>query len=258
MIATPVTLLVPVAFAAILSLLGADLRWSAIGLGALGWIVALMLRAPLSLILLKVVGDPERVKPWIIGSSGPFEEIVRLVVLILVGRGFSDAASIGIGWAAIEVVYSVITGFVTLSLVQRTDPEAVQAREMLEAQGMLRETGPVLGVIERIGASALHIGFTLILAWSSLMVVVTMIAHSAVNLSLIRTFKEHPVATEGGPAPRRPHGVRHRSRAAPVTSANDDSVGEHLMCSLVEFTGAHQVLPYERDSPQPCAISYTM
>jgi hypothetical protein len=196
LIATPVALLVPVAFAALLVALGADLRWSAIGFGALGWIGALMLRAPLAAILSVVLGDPERVKPWIVGSSGPIEEGVRLLVLILVGRSFTEAAMIGVGWAAIEVVYTTMTGFITLSLVKRNDPEAVKAREMLQSQGMLRETGPALGVIERIGASALHIGFTLIVAWTPVWVVATALVHSAVNLSLIETFKKWPLGTE--------------------------------------------------------------
>lgn len=196
LLATPLTLLVPVAFAAILVGLGANLRWSTIGFGALGWIGALFLRAPLAAILSKVLGDPERVKPWIVGSSGPFEEVVRLVVLVLVGRSFTDAAMIGLGWASIEVVYALVTGVVTLSLMTRTDPEAVQARQMLESQGMLRETGPWLGIVERIGASALHIGFTLVMAWSLVAVIATTILHSAVNLTLIRTFKERPVLTE--------------------------------------------------------------
>jgi hypothetical protein len=143
-----------------------------------------------------MAGDQDRIKPWIVSSSGPIEEAVRLVVLLLVGRSFSDAASIGIGWAAIEIVYTALTGFITLSLMKRTDPEAMQARAMLESQGMIRETGPWLGVIERIGASALHIGFTLVIAFNPVWTIATALVHSATNLSLIRTFKDHPLATE--------------------------------------------------------------
>jgi hypothetical protein len=176
--------------------MGADLRWSAIGFGALGWFGALFLRAPLAAILSQVMGDPERVKPWIITSSGPIEEGVRVVLLLLVGRSFSDAAAIGVGWAAIEVVYTIITGFITLTLVKRTDPEAVQARQMLEQQGMIRETGPWLGVIERIAATALHIGFTFIVAWNLWLAIVTAVVHSAVNLGTVQAFKRWPLATE--------------------------------------------------------------
>jgi hypothetical protein len=195
-IATPITLLVPVAFAIILSQMGAELRWSSIGFGALGWFGALFLRAPLAAILSQTMGDPERVKPWIITSSGPIEEVVRVLLLLLVGRSFSDAAAIGVGWAAIEVVYTLLTGLITLNLVKRTDPEAVQARQMLEQQGMIRETGPWLGIIERVAATALHIGFTFIVAWNIWLAIVTAIVHSAANLGTVQAFRKRPLATE--------------------------------------------------------------
>jgi hypothetical protein len=198
LIATPVTLLVPVAFALLLTALGADLVWSMIGFGALGWVGALMLRGPLAAILSQTVQDEDRVKNIIVTSSGPIEEGVRVVLLLLAGRSFSDAAAIGLGWAAIEVLYTVVTSFLTLSLLRRTDPEAMQARQILEAQGMIRETGPWLGIIERIGATALHIGFTLIVAWNLVAAIATAIVHSAGNMALIRTFKKNPVATELG------------------------------------------------------------
>ena len=196
LIATPIALLVPVAFALVLMGLGADLAWSALGFGALGWFGALMLRGPLAAVLSQTMRDQDRVKTIIVASSGPIEEGVRLLLLLLVGRGFSDAAAIGIGWAAIEVVYTTVTGFITLSLLRRTDPEAMQARQILEAQGMIRETGPWLGIVERIGATALHIGFTFIVAWSLWAAIGTAILHSAANLTLIRSFKRNPVATE--------------------------------------------------------------
>ena len=196
LIATPVTLLVPVAFALVLMALGAELAWSTLGFGALGWVGALMLRGPLAAVLSQTMRDEERVKTIIMASSGPFEEGVRVLLLLWIGRGFSDAAAIGIGWAAVEVAYTTITGFLTLSLLRRTDPEAMQARQMLEAQGMIRETGPWLGIVERIGATALHLGFTFIVAWNLWAAIGTAIAHSATNLSLVRSFRTHPVATE--------------------------------------------------------------
>jgi len=194
--ALPFMLLVPVGFALAYWLFGVSLRPSALLIGALGWLVALGLRAPVSMVLLKALKVPERVQPWVIASSGPLEEIVRVCVLLLVGRSFSQALSIGLGWAAIEVIYTAITAVVTLSLLQRTDEQAMQARAAMDAMGLLRPTTPALGVVERISASALHIGFTLILAWSFWLVPVTMLVHSAVNLTLVRTFKRAPLLSE--------------------------------------------------------------
>jgi membrane protein YdbS with pleckstrin-like domain len=195
-IATPFMLLVPVAFAAGFVLFDTDLRWLAIAAGAIGWLIALALRAPVSLIALKLFGQSDRAKALVVGSSGPLEELVRLVTLVIVGRTLAEAASIGIGWAAIEVVYTVAVGFITVNLLRRDDPEARQAKEMLEAQGMLRSTGPALGVLERIGASALHIGFTLIVAWSLPAAIVTAVVHSAVTLVIVRAFMTLALAAD--------------------------------------------------------------
>ena len=195
-IATPFMLLVPVAFAAGFVLFDTDLRWLAIAAGAAGWLAALALRAPVSLIAMRLFGQTDRTKAIVVGSSGPLEEIVRLATLVIVGRSLAEAASIGIGWAAIEVVYTVAVGFLTVNLLRRDDPEARQAKDLLESQGMLRATGPALGVLERIGASALHIGFTLIVAWSLPAAIVTAIVHSAINLVIIRTFKTSALASE--------------------------------------------------------------
>lgn len=196
LMATPVTWLVPVGFALVLMWLGVDLSWSKMGIGVLGWFGALMLRGPLAAVLSQTMRDEDRVKNIIIGSSGLLEEGVRVLLLIMAGRSFSDAAAIGIGWAAIEVLYTTMTGFLTLSLMRRTDPEAMQARQIIEAQGLIRETGPWLGVVERIGATALHLGFTFIVAWNLWTAIGIAILHSATNLSLIRAFRKNPVATE--------------------------------------------------------------
>lgn len=196
LIAIPLILLVPLGFGLAYGLFDVTLHPSAILIGAVGWLVALALRAPVSVVLLKVLKVPERVQPWVVAASGPLEEAVRIGALILVGRSFTQAMSIGLGWAAIEVVYTVITAVVTLSLLQRTDEQALQARAAMDAMGLLRPTGPALGVLERISASALHIGFTLVLAWSFWLVPVTMAVHSAVNLILIRTFKRAPLLSE--------------------------------------------------------------
>ena len=195
-IATPFMLLVPVVFTLAFTLTGTDLNLAAAGTGAAGWLVALAFRAPVGLGLLRVLKAPERVQPWVVGSSGPLEEGVRLLALVLIGRSFSDAVFLGIGWAAIEVVYTVANSFLILNLIRRTDEEAVQAREILAAQGMLRTTRPALGVMERVGATALHIGFTLLVAWNGITAIATMIVHSAVNLTLTRTFRASALASE--------------------------------------------------------------
>ena len=77
-------------------------------------------------------------------------------------------------------------------LMGRTDEKALQARAALAAQGMDRATADapvVAGAIERISASALHIGFTLLLAAQPLLVLLTIPAHSLTNLISLRLMR---------------------------------------------------------------------
>ena len=180
------TLALPIAIAVGLVGLGAELRPLAIVAGALGWIVALILRAPVAIVAFRRSGSREGAQPWITGASGPLEELVRLGVLLLVGRDLDTALSVGLGWAGIEVVYALVNGAAMLALVGRDDPEAEQARAMLPFKEALTPSAPWWGVVERAWASALHIGFTLIIAAQPILVVVTILAHSATNLALLR------------------------------------------------------------------------
>lgn len=73
-------------------------------------------------------------------------------------------------------VYTIINSFVTLSLFRRDDEKARQVRAVLENMGLARallNTTPFVGVVERIFACAVQIGFTLLLAWQPLLVILT-------------------------------------------------------------------------------------
>lgn len=199
LLAIPFMLLVPVAYGLAFHLWGITLNWSAIGAGAVGWLVALMLRAPVGLVARRILHDPLRVQPWIVAASGPCEEIMRLIILLLIGRTFPLAISIGLGWTAIEIVYTCINGLALSSLLTRTDEKAQQARALLSAMGLdkaLTSSAPGLGVIERISVSALHIGFTLLLAWQPLVILLTIPLHSASNFVWLRLTRRSPVLTE--------------------------------------------------------------
>ena len=180
------TLAVPIVIGALMLTLGVTLRVGPLVAGAAGWLIAFMLRAPVAIVAMRVRRDQQHVQPIITASSGPLEEGVRLIVLLLLGRDLDTALSIGLGWAAIEVVYSLINGVALLSLVGRDDADAQRARAMLPLAGALEASAPWWGVIERITASVLHIGFTLIVAAQPVLFVVTALVHSAVNLVYLR------------------------------------------------------------------------
>ncbi|AMA72961.1 MULTISPECIES: YhfC family intramembrane metalloprotease [Aneurinibacillus] len=158
------------------------IHWKAFGLGALGWVVALMLRGPVT-VLMK--GLPkERAMLYIGLSSGPLEEGVRLILLLLTGSSFSWALSVGQGWAAIEVLFTIINGLALIYVLQQNDEKAIQAKEFLESQGTLY-LNPWWGVVERIFATAFHIGATLLIAKIPLLTLILLIVHSLFNLTIV-------------------------------------------------------------------------
>lgn len=181
----PVYVLVPIGFWFAFTQAGFEMHWAGFGLGALGWWVALLLRAPLALVLQRTGAPQERAKTLVVGFSGPAEEVVRWGLILWTGGALPWAASVGQGWAAIEVLFAVVQGIVMVVLIGRQDEKAAEARAFLAANGY-GEMHPVVGVLERISASGIHIGFTLLVAKEPWLVPVLMVAHSAVNLSVVR------------------------------------------------------------------------
>ncbi|WP_336787572.1 hypothetical protein [Paenibacillus sp. MMO-177] len=174
----PFFLAVPLLFGLGFRYAGYSMEWRAFGLGALGWLIALMLRGPLAAVLQK--RSQETIKRWMIVGSGVFEETVRVIMLLLTAVTASWAVSFGQGWAAIEVLYTMINVAVIASLIGRTDEKAKQAIQYLEQQGTLHAS-PLWGILERIWASAFHIGCTLIAARFPWLVVVLIPLHSGLN-----------------------------------------------------------------------------
>jgi hypothetical protein len=63
---------------------------------------------------------------------------------------------------------------------------------------LLSPTAPALSVIERIAVSGLHIGFTLLIAWQPLLVLVTIPLHSVANLVSLRLLRRSAVLSAVG------------------------------------------------------------
>jgi hypothetical protein len=193
-LAAPFVLAVPVVLGLVIVFAGHPLDAGALAVGAVGWAFALALRAPVALIGQRLLhGNPERTQRAVVLSSGPLEELVRLAVVLLVGRDLSTALWIGLGWAAIEVLFSIVNGFALAQLEKRTDEEAERARAMLPPQA-LSAGAPWWGVIERIWASLLHIAFTLIVAAAPLTAPINAVVHSAVNVAALAGARRYPLA----------------------------------------------------------------
>ncbi len=184
-IAAPLMLAVGAAYAVLPLAWDGALVWSAVGFGALGWAVALAFRGPVALLVRRTSQSIPTIQRASAAASGALEEPARLIVLLLVGRDLDTAYSIGLGWAGIEILYAIVNGFLLATIRTRTDDKAVQARKQLEDLGFLRDFPAYAGVIERVTASAFHIGATLLLAWSPVLLIAAVPVHSALNLGFI-------------------------------------------------------------------------
>lgn len=191
----PLFVLIPVIIGVLFQGAGIPLVWRGLGLGAIGWMVALVLRAPVGLLATKLY-KKETANLLVVGSSGPLEELIRLGLLLVTATGFSWSASVGQGWAGIEVLYAILNGLVVQSLLGRTDEKAMQAKAMLASQGMLGHS-PVWGFAERISASAYHIGATFLIASSPWFVLILIPFHSALNLGTLKILKKSIALAEG-------------------------------------------------------------
>ena len=197
LLVTPLYLLVPVVFAGLALFWDIDLELGYILLGAAGWLIALILRAPVSIIAQRLTKDKETIQKIVILSSGPAEELIRLDLVLIAAANLDIAYSIGLGWGGVEVLYALLNGFMIAALLKRTDEEALQAKEAMEKMGLMQAgTKPLFGVVERVAVTALHIGFTLLLAFQPLLVLINMPVHSLINYGFITMLRRRvPVTT---------------------------------------------------------------
>ncbi len=196
-LASPLMLLAPVLLALPLLEWGFDLNWAAVGIGAAGWLIALVIRMPVALLAKQFLGSPAAIQRTIVYASGPAEETVRLGVLLIVGTQFEVAYSIGLGWAAIEVVYAIVNGFVILSLLSRDDEKANEAREQLAELGIGTDVSPFWGILERLSASMVHVALTLLVARWPFLVIAAIPLHSVMNVTVLAANKHSAIFAQG-------------------------------------------------------------
>jgi hypothetical protein len=193
-VASPVYLLVSVLFWLFFWKLGYPMLWAAFGFGVLGWWIAYLLRAPISLVLMKITHEKQ--PKGIVYFSGLLEESVRLIALKITGTSFQHAISVGQGWAFIEVLFAIVNLFVLTNLNSKTDEKSLQAKQMLSAAGIKLDGSPFWGALERVFASGFHIGSTLIISWNPLMFLAMIPVHTAFNVMATRLLKKSIIATE--------------------------------------------------------------
>lgn len=176
--------------------LGHDVPWGRFGAGALGWVLALVVRLPIVLGMRRLGAGPDLMRRWTPALAGPTEELVRLGVVLLASRDFATAYAIGAGWASVEAVYGIQVGVVRLALLRRDDAKALEAKQELARMGLDREISPAWGIVERLFAGVAHIGFTLLVARVPLLVIALIPIHAAVNMGVMALLPRGIARTE--------------------------------------------------------------
>ena len=85
---------------------------------------------------------------------------------------------------------------VIASLMTKDDPKSQEAQQQQRDQGMTSPQHPAWGLLERLSATALHLGFILLLFAGPWLVLVTLPLHSLTNMLAVRFPKAHLALTE--------------------------------------------------------------
>lgn len=171
--------------------------WRATQLGAAGWLVSVALRGPAGALVSSRM--PKQAASTLALSaliSGPAEELIRLLLVLVGVQGFASLLWAGFGWGTVEVVSTLVTAVGVRRLLLDPSDKAAEARRGMVSMGWLQYVQslvPVLGAVERAAVSVLQIGFTLLLGWNWWLVLVTMPAHSALNLRAVQLIKRRSV-----------------------------------------------------------------
>lgn len=161
---------------------------SALLIGAAGWMAALILRGPVAVIGHRLLSE-HRAKILLLSISGLFEEGIRVLLILSFAAPLPWALSFGLGWAAIEILFTVLNGFIQTVILRRNDKQSKQLLMAMERQGINVNISPLIGVVERIFASAFHIGASLLAAYEPLLILALMPMHSSLNLAAMLTLK---------------------------------------------------------------------
>lgn len=191
---TPLLFIVPLIYFVAFRALGPGVLFWPFCLGLLGWSIALVLRVPLMVLTQRLSQDAK--EQTIAAMAGPAEESVRLLGVWLLQANFASALSLGLGWATIEVLYTVISGFGSAIILSQGGMGAWQLRKRFQETGLTVPATVYTGILERLSATAIHIGFTLLLAYHPLLILITLPLHSLVNVSALNLSKRSAVATQ--------------------------------------------------------------
>jgi hypothetical protein len=179
----------------ITALVGSHLVAEGFGIGAMGWSIALALRIPLAAPFAAWFTTTERRRWWSIAMSGLCEEPVRALAVHHAQAQLAAVLSIGVGWAAVELLHIVISAQLDLAFARRGSLGGERLRKLLD-QAHGRGSDAVLwGGIARASAICYHVAAGVWLARSIAMLPAVVVLHCGFNAGVSALSRKSRFAT---------------------------------------------------------------
>ena len=159
-----------------------------------GWTVALGLRVPMMVLAFRPTHNVN--EQVVAAMAGPAEESVRLLAVLCLQASFASAMWLGLGWATIEVLDALVSGFTNVVILSQGGVGALQLRKRFLDTGLTVRETVYGGIFERVSATALHIGFTLLLAYRHVLLLITLPLHSLISMGALNLTKRLAFATQ--------------------------------------------------------------
>lgn len=168
--------------------------------GAVGWFFSLLLRPTIIYLAntsrrwcLRRVISHETAKQTksnpqnlylAIAVSGPIEEFVRLVVVMLCGGSVATGIAVGLGWAFAEAVFLGVTAAITSGGVIRSLFVSKSFHQSKFTYEIIEWVAVVC--VERGSAFGIHVSSSVILALCPVCVLPLTVVHSVTNVGAVR------------------------------------------------------------------------
>ncbi len=175
--------LVPVPFILLARAFGLEIDAVMVGAGAGGWCVHLAVRMPAIALLSRWQREW-----WGVWLSGPMEEGIRVFLVLALADTAGEAYSLGLGWGLVEIPYHLLEALMLYRL--GTLPAAGSAPQPSPlasgVDALMARPWSLWRTLERVAATSIHIGLSLVMFWAPLVVLAAVPAHSLLNHAFLK------------------------------------------------------------------------
>jgi uncharacterized membrane protein YhfC len=94
------------------------------------------------------------------------------------------------------MLYALVSGFTNVIILSQGGVGALQRKKRFLDTGLTVPATVYGGIFERVSATALHIGFALLLAYRPVLLLITLPLHSLISMGALNLTKPFALATQ--------------------------------------------------------------